>query len=167
VSKRRKKRSVRDSHVSKDHLDAILVFISKMTVMMGLPSYRILIMAKPADKGSVAEIITTDDRYVAQLYLCKDWMSRSDDERRDTIVHEVLHLWHRQLSDWLREDVHGATGVHEYARLERQFHNITELMVDGIAMILADTHLIKEEWEEAHGGESYSADRVPEGAAVD
>jgi len=153
VPKRRKDKR-RKQRVPEDHVDGLLIFISKLMVAMGLPAYRILIMDKPADKGSIAEVIYTDDRYVAQVYLSKDWMSRPEDERRDTIVHEVLHLWHRPLSDWFRDDVHEAVNVGDFVRLERQFHAVTELMVDQMALILADTHRIKEEWEEAHRGSS-------------
>jgi hypothetical protein len=153
MSKRRKDKK-RKQRIPEDHVDGLLIFMSRLMIAMGLPSYRIQIMKKPADKGSIAEVIYTDDRYVAQVYLAKDWMDRTEDERRDTIVHEILHLWHRPLSDWFRDDVHETANVHEFVRLERQFRAITELMVDQMALILADTHRIKEEWEEAHSGSS-------------
>lgn len=166
MPKQRKKAASKKHHVPDDQQDAMLIFISRLMNAMGLPSYRILIMEKPASKKSNAEIITTDDRYVAQLYLARDWTELPDETQRDTIVHEVLHLWHRPLSDWFRDDVNQAAPFHEYIRLERQFRNITELMVDHLAMILADTHLIKEEWEAAHRGDLERVDQVSEAPEV-
>jgi hypothetical protein len=86
------------------------------------------------------------------MYLCKDWLERTEDERRDTITHEVLHLWHRELTDWFATEVHDLVNVHDYIRLDRQYHHLVELMVDRIAMIVSDTHRLKESWREAHGG---------------
>lgn len=163
MSKRRKHKRSKRHHVLGDHQDAILVYASKLMGTMGLPQYQILIMEKPAGKGAAAEVRCVDGRYVAQLYLCKDWDSLSENEQRQTITHEVLHLWERQLSDWFYSEVHDVVNVHDFMRLERQFRHVCEMMIDNIAMILADTHRLKEEWEEAHGG---TVDRVPEGAAI-
>lgn len=140
------------AHLPEDHLDALLIYATYLMIAMGLPTYRILIMEKRANKGSIAEIKTTDNRYVANLYLCKDWLDQPDNVKRETITHEVLHLWHRELSDWFNSEVWGVLQSHDYIRLDRQFTHITELMVDNIAMILADTQRLKEVWEEAHGG---------------
>ena len=160
--RRRTKKAI--ERIPEDHLDAILVYVTKLIVMMGLPIYRVLIMEKYADKGTAAQIKPTDDRHIANLFLSKRWMQFTDDEQRETITHEVLHLWHRHLTDWFRSEVHDLVQFHEYIRLERQYDHLVEMMVDNIAMILADTHRLKEEWEEAHGGKSYAAPAVLEGA---
>jgi hypothetical protein len=86
-----------------DQADALLIFMSRLMNAMGLPSYRIHIMEEPADDEAIAEIKCIEDRYVAELYLCQEWLERRDEERRDTITHEVLHLWHRPLTDWFPE----------------------------------------------------------------
>lgn len=166
MSKRRKKKQkAQKSRFPSDHLDALLIFISKLMNTMGLPSYRILIMEKAADKGSIAEIHRVEDRFVAELYLCKDWLSRDEEEQRDTIVHEVLHLWHRGLTDWFYFELQERVHVSDFVRLEDQFHHVTELMVDHIALILSDTHRLKEEWQNAHSG-SYVIDQVFEGSKI-
>lgn len=163
---RNKKQKAQKTRFPSDHLDALTIFINKLMNTMGLPTYRIMIMEKAADKGSIAEIRRIEDRYVAELYLCKDWLSRSDDEQRDTIVHEVLHLWHRGLTDWFYFEMQDRVQFREFVKLEEQFHHVTELMVDHIAMILSDTHRLKQAWEEAHSG-NRSVDQILESAAVD
>jgi hypothetical protein len=164
---KQRKRKAHKARISEDHQDAILVYASKLMATMGLPTYQILIMKKPASKGAAAEIRCVDDRYVAQLYLSKDWESLSEDEQRQTITHEVLHLWERQLSDWFYSEVHDVVNVHDFLRLERQFRHVCELMIDNVALILADTHRLKEEWEEAHGDQPLTVDQILEGATVD
>jgi hypothetical protein len=165
VPKRRKAKKLK-RRIPEDHLDALLIFINKLMNTMGLPTYRILIMKKPADKGSIAEIRRIEDRYVAELYLCKDWLDRSDDEQRDTITHEILHLWHRGLTDWFYFEVQEQLHVPQFIKIEEQFHHVTELMVDHIAMILSQTHLLKEAWEEAHSASGQRADQDLEIAQV-
>jgi hypothetical protein len=149
-----------------DHVDGLLIYISRLMTAMGLPSYRIKIMDEPADEEAIAEIRCVEGRYVAEVYLCKDWMKRDPDEQRDTITHEVLHIWHRQLSDWLYSELQDLMHDHEFSRIERQFKSHAELMVDNIAMILADTHRLKEEWEEAQSGCLSSAVEISPGSGA-
>jgi hypothetical protein len=155
VSKRRKRKKQR-KRLPDDHVDALLIYVSQLIIAMGLPSYRVLIMEEPADDDAIAEIKHIDGRYVAEVYLGKDWLERSDDEQRDTITHEVLHLWHRRLTDWLNAELRDLMHDHEFERIERQFHSEAELMVDNIAMIMSDTFRLKEAWREAHDGSSPS-----------
>lgn len=162
MAHRHKARQKQTPNIPKDHLDALMIYATDLMAAMGLPIYRLLIMEKPASKGTAAQIRPTEDRYIANLFLCRRWMQLTEDERRETITHEVLHLWHRELTDWFRSEVHDLVQMHEYFRLERQYDHIVELMVDQIAMIMSDTHRLKEAWEEAHGGRS--ADRVSKGS---
>jgi hypothetical protein len=165
VSRRRKDKKQR-RRIPEDHLDSILVYATNLMIAMGLPTYRLLIMKKHADRESIAEIVPIDGRYVAELYLCKDWLDQPDDVQRQTITHEVLHLWHRHLTDWLRSEVHDLVNVHDFIRIERQYQDITELMVDQAAMILSETHRLKESWEEAHGGQPQPLTAIFEGPTV-
>lgn len=126
--------------------------MQKLMVTMGLPSYRILIMESPCPKDAIATIDWVEDRHVAQLYLSKKWHEHSDDEQRDTIVHETLHVWHRGLTDWLHAELQDLMHDHEFDRISRQYQHHVELMVDQMALTLANVLLIKQDWDECHSG---------------
>lgn len=75
-------------------------------------------------------------------------MKRSDDERRDTIVHEMLHLLHFRINH-IFDDTRDFMHDYEHDALAKRYRRETELMVDHLAAFLAATHTLKEAWREA------------------
>jgi hypothetical protein len=139
------------SHVTKREAQAVADFATDVCAALHLPGWRILVMDDPADDDNNAEVRTVDGRWVAQVYLSPKWMSLTDDERRDTVVHEVCHLLHARLEDAVLTDSRGYMHDHEHddwsARVKREF----ELMADHLALFLADTHTLRQAWDKAHG----------------
>jgi hypothetical protein len=107
-------------------------------------------MDDPADDDDLGSISTVDGKYTAQLYLASDWMKRTDEERREVIVHEMLHLLHFRV-DHVLDDARDLMHDHEHAQLQRRYRRETELMVDHLAKFLSRTHTLAEAWDVAHG----------------
>jgi hypothetical protein len=137
------------SHVTKREAQAVCDFAADVLSALCMPSWQVLVMEEPADEDCVASISTVEGKYTAQLYLASDWMKRTDHDRRETVVHEVLHLLHFRVNHVV-EDVALLLREHEAAELDRRYHRETELMVDHLAKFLSRTHSLTEAWAAAH-----------------
>lgn len=137
-------------HVTAAEQQAIANYMTHLTRTLGMPSWRIWYDDEPAPGDTIAQVQFTKGRYVAELRLCSDWMTRTEDDRRDTITHEVLHLLHRDLSDWVEDDLVELMHDHEHDRIHRQFKRLIELHVDHLALFMATTHDLTQAWTDAH-----------------
>jgi hypothetical protein len=138
------------SHVTKREAQAVADFASEVLTALRMPSWQVLVMEEPADEDCVASISTVEGKYTAQLYLASDWMKRTDQDRRETVVHEMLHLLHFRVNHVI-EDAELLLREHEAADLDRRYHRETELMVDHLAKFLSRTHTLEQAWDAAHG----------------
>lgn len=143
------------SHVTKREAQAVADYAADVIALLALPRWRILIMEEPCDDDCIASIDSVEGKYTAQLWLCTDWMKRADDERRDTITHEVLHLLHFRV-DHIIADARDLMHDHEHDALHHRYRRETELMVDHLAGFLADTHRLRDAWEHHHGRKAKS-----------
>lgn len=105
------------SHVTKREAQAVVDFAIDVLELLHMPGWQILVMDDPADEDDLASISTVEGKYTAQLHLASDWMKRTDEERCETVVHEVLHLLHFRVNhviDDARDLMHG----HEHDQLK-------------------------------------------------
>lgn len=137
------------SHVTKREAQAVCDFAAEVLTVLHMPGWQILVMDDPADDDDIAAITTVEGKYTAQLWLAADWMKRSDDDRRETIVHEVLHLLHFRINHVV-DDARSLMHDHEHDDLQRRYWRETELMVDHLAKYLSRTHNLGEAWDLAH-----------------
>lgn len=138
------------SHVTKREAQAVTDYAADLIALLALPRYRVLVMTDPADDDAIAEIDTVEGKWVARLWLASDWMKRTSDERRETITHEVLHLIHQRVDAVVIEDARQLMHDHEADDLARRYTRETELMVDHLAVFLAETHALQAAWDKAH-----------------
>lgn len=138
------------SHVTKREAQAVADFASEVLTTLNMPGWRILVMDEPADDDSVASIDTVYGKYTAQVYLASDWMKRTDQDRRETVVHEMLHLLHFRINH-IFDDAAELMRDHEHEALNTRYRRETELMVDHLAKFLARTHTLESAWDHAHG----------------
>lgn len=137
------------SHVSKSEARAVCDFAANVVSALHMPGWKILVMDDPCEDDALASISWVDGKYTAQIYLCAGWMNRSSDERRETVVHEVLHLLHFRINHVI-DDARDLMHDHEHDALARRYQRETELMVDHLAKFLAETHNLEEAWDKAH-----------------
>jgi hypothetical protein len=142
----------KSSHVTDAEAEAIVEFAANVVAALGLPRWTISVMEAPTKKkhDAQATVKPVDGRYVAQIHLNADWMTYDDDTRRQTIVHEVLHLIHARVNDTI-SDAKYVMHDYEFDALWARYRRETELMVDHLAMFLDDTRTLKEAWDDAHG----------------
>lgn len=137
-------------HVTKREAQAIADFAIEILAALHMPGWQILISEEPTDEDDIAAISPMDTKYTAVLYLASDWMKRSEEERRETIVHEVLHLLHFRVNH-VFEDARNLMHDYEHDALQLRYTRETELMVDHLAKFLSRTHSLEGAWDTAHG----------------
>lgn len=136
-------------HVTNAEQTAVLWYAVEVCKALGLPTWKLAIMEKPARKDAEAMIRATDGRHFANIWLSRDWMTFDDDTRRNAITHEVCHLLHPRVDDVMR-DARTFMHPHEWNPWFDQYHREMELVVDHLAMFMADTFRLVEAWETAH-----------------
>lgn len=137
-------------HVTQKEIDAVLAFAIEVLVALRMPAWTVLLMWDPCGDDALATIKPIDGRYVAELHLCADWMDRSDEVRRNTITHEMLHLVHARV-DSVIDDTTNLMHDHEWENLRNQYVREMELLVDHFATFMSNTHTLEKAWEVAHG----------------
>src|SRR5690349_11977610 len=105
--------AARKHHITKAEQDAVLWYAGEVCRALGLPTWRLAIMVKPASKDAEAAIRATEGRYFANIWLNKDWMTYDNETRRNAITHEVCHLLHPRI-DYLMEDLQAWMHPHEW-----------------------------------------------------
>lgn len=137
-------------HVTGREGDRIVQFVSDVLHTARMPRWTVLLMDKPAPKDCHAVIRPTDGRHVAELSVSRGWMKLDEQERCEVLVHEALHLVHRDLSDLIRVDLcaSGYLPSKAYQLLWAGFRREQELMVDHLAAVFAECHQIRDRWDE-------------------
>lgn len=112
-------------------------FTNKLLARLGMAQWRMQILTEPAPKGAGADIKPMAEKYVGELRLGRRWMHYSvEDERIPTLVHEVLHLVHRELTDWWTEDAYQLIGKNLYRELDPRYIVVVERWVDHMTQVL-------------------------------
>lgn len=133
-------------HVSEIEARRVCLFAAEVGEYLSLPRYRYNVMIDPCDEGALASIHTVEHRHVAQIYLSEEWMDRSEEERMNTVIHEVCHLLHRDLDFAVQG---GKQYMHDW-----EFHSVwthyqrqAELMVDYLAQFIQNFSTVAKSWE--------------------
>jgi hypothetical protein len=90
------------------------------------------------DCDALASIHPTDGRRRAVLRLDRDFREFPPVEQRNALVHELTHLHHRDATDIIRLTLPVALGGVAYNILWENFRQQVELMVDNIAIPIAE-----------------------------
>jgi len=90
----------------------------------------------PTDEDATAEVLPTDHRRRASILVAHDFAARNLDEKRHAILHELLHLVHRDTTDVMRLGLVGQLGNETYRVLWECFRQQYELWTDGMADLL-------------------------------
>ena len=107
----------------------------------------ILITEYPGENESnQATIAPTNARYRAELEVATGVAEVGGEDLRHTIVHELLHLWHRDSSDVFRLALPKELSSSAFILLWESYRQADELMVDQMAYAWAE-HLSLPDWE--------------------
>lgn len=87
----------------------------------------------PDDENAFAQVLPIEGRRLASVYLCNDFAERDPVDIHMVLIHELIHLIHRDQTDTFRLGGHQAgmaqaayDVLHECLRIQ------TELMVDHL-----------------------------------
>ncbi len=101
---------------------------------LGLWSVNVLLTEYPgAGEDALASIIPTSGQHKAELEIRISTANQGGEVLRRTVVHEMLHLYHRDSSDIFRLGLKEELGGSAYRMLWEAYRQQIELMVDDIA----------------------------------
>lgn len=127
-------------HLTKEQVGAIQAYINQIRDGMGLGRWDVYVGAERAPKGARASVNPVEGRAVASIRLEKDWLDSTPEEMRNDIVHELIHLVHRDQTDLVRMVACEAIPKQSaYDVLWGAFRLATEVMVDHLASVIAPT----------------------------
>lgn len=108
--------------------------------MLGLDNWLIYVeYDKDMEPGTFAEVLPTEGRLCATMTVGPDWKASSEQQRRMTILHELLHCCHHRLTEQTR--VVAAAAIESqtlYDTLWAGVRNEAEFMVDQLSVALVD-----------------------------
>ena len=131
-------------HLSQKETDEIMRAFTIVRDHMRLTQWDLIIMGDPCEDDTIMAVTPCENHYTAQIQVCKDWSDVPDLSKIDTIVHELIHLMHRDLSDLIDDMTYGDSASSRdntnncqgsYRRImERMVSHLTRLIADGLEM---------------------------------
>lgn len=106
---------------------------------LGIRGWEIRWMEEPSEEGTFATVLPTDQRRLARVYVCEGIEKEEPRIIHETLIHELLHLVHRDQSDVVRlAGTEAGMAKPAYDVLYECFRIQTELMVDHLASCFAE-----------------------------
>lgn len=119
-------------------------YISWLRNQLGLRDWEIIMVYEiPDEEGdcnAIASIHPTDGRRRATLRLARDFRELDAEQQRNALIHELIHLHHRDATDIIRLTLPEALGGVAHHVLWENFRQQIELMVDNISVAVADRY---------------------------
>lgn len=134
--------SKKKAHLTAEQADTIQAYIWQIRDLMGLRHWDVYLAAKPAPRDANAMVHPVDGRLVCPLFVARNWWeNRTPDEKRNDIVHELIHVMHRDQTDLIRLAMAQSGYLPEKATtlLWTAFKQQTEILVDHLASVIAPT----------------------------
>lgn len=129
-------------HFSRRDWEALKEYVTALRDMLGLRDWTIFasheIPEEAEDCNAIASIHPTDGRRRAVLRLARDFREMSPEEQRSALVHELLHLHHRDATDIIRLTLPKVLGGAAFDVLWEDFRQQIELITDNIAVAIAE-----------------------------
>jgi hypothetical protein len=138
-------------HVTRREAAAVLAYANSVAKLIGLPRWRITLADTPCSDDSDAVIQWVHLRNMATISLSAEWMTLTEDRRRDTITHEVLHLAHAKVSWHAQKAARRLMTRPDHQLWWRNTNADLELMVDMLAGALSETTELRKAWRESRG----------------
>ena len=119
--------------------DKIQLYIYILQDALKLQAWDIFVAQESADDECHASIHFTSGRRVAYICLHPEWGSRSDSDKRQDLVHELLHVFHHDTDDNLFQSLHASGDLSRYvvSILIGQTSRDLERMVDSLTNVIA------------------------------
>lgn len=114
-------------------------YIRRMADTLGLREWWFLLSHEPLDSedDALAHIDPTEGANRAVIRLCRDFLDQELDQRRHTVIHELLHCHHHHATDIIRLTLPKLLGQPTYDAVWEPFRLQIEVMVDSLAFVVA------------------------------
>lgn len=121
-------------------VDAFNAYLTDIRDRLGLSHWDVYLATDyPEGDEADASIEPVDGRFVAPVRLRSGWFDRAPHDQRNDVVHELLHLTHRDLTDHVRLTILESGYIPDAAKasLWNPARLAAEQMVDHLAAVLA------------------------------
>lgn len=115
--------------------NAVERYIWRLQSILRLQGWQLYLIHAPCDSKFEATIQTSYGRIEANIALCSSWNTRTPEQQRHTLVHELLHLIFRPIENALR---HSTDFFDEQAKhiLNEIYVERTEYAIEAICLFL-------------------------------
>ena len=129
-------------------INRVYEFTTHVLTALGMPQWRMQISDRPCAAKAYATIEPMDLVAVGQLALAANWEALDVEATRiPTLIHECLHLTHRDLTMFWADDCPQWMGYRAQQMLDSQWERGIERWVDHMTQVLLG-HLPWEDWAE-------------------
>ncbi len=119
--------------------------VGRLMKTMNLPHWRIKLSREPDDEDTGASIHPIDGQWVATMKLGIYWHTMTVADKRNSLVHELIHVHLQPMNDVMRLGLPVILGQPIYNTLWEPFRQQNEYAVDAISRFI--TEMI--EWDGA------------------
>ena len=117
-------------------------YLRRLADLMGLQRWDVYVSVKPSRKDTLATVDPVQGRAVASVRIARDFHAESTADQVNTLVHELIHLIHRDQTDIIRVATTDGEVLGTQATYDLLWSTVklaTEVMVDHLAAIIAPT----------------------------
>lgn len=138
--KKDKKSIVWDGMSQKQHRN-ISQYIGKMAATVGLSHWKLKLSdefcAEDGNEDALATLTVLPGRHVGSIRLAKDFNAFSYKDKKQAIIHELLHCHQQRLLLWADDTLREALGTVPYELLMAAYRDNFEHMVDDLSVVLS------------------------------
>jgi hypothetical protein len=101
---------------------------------VGLRDWTFIIQTAPdSDDTNIASVTPTEGQFKAVICLSKDFADRPVEDITNTLVHELIHCHHRDMSDMIRLALPSYLGGPAFSMFHEAYRQAEERSVDALA----------------------------------
>lgn len=136
----KKKAVVWDGMSRKQHRK-IAQYIQRMAATLGLREWNLKLMdeftAEDGNDDALMTIAIVPGRHMGQIRLAKDFNTFSYEERKQAIIHELVHCHQQRLLLWADDTLREVLGAVGYEMFNAAYRDNFEHMVDDLAVVFS------------------------------
>lgn len=110
-------------------------YVLKIAREFGLGSWEINVVDETED--NLASCRSIDGAHEATIALSEEYQELSPDEKRETVVHEVLHIFADPAWQMIQVDLPPLLGLNAITPFHAAYKRLLEFQIDGLAKAVA------------------------------
>lgn len=115
---------------------ALSCYIDRVANSIGLTQWELTLAETPTEDTNMAHINCTFGRHCAVISVCEDWMNQSIEERRHTVMHELVHCFLDKPTSFVENDLGALLGKPAHTVLVEAYKMEVEFATDELAKAL-------------------------------